>query len=373
MRALLLIICIISILGCNSVQQNKNMETQAYDFFVGTYTNNTSEGIYKYKLNSDGSLDSLGLVAKTKNPSYLALSRDKKNLLAVNELDTNGQGRIESYSVNNGNLEFISKRPTGGANPCYVSVNKKGDILVANYTGGNVGLLSLKDDGTISRLLDTQDHIVDFNNTNQKKSHAHASLFEPNTSNIISINLGTNELIFSYIDTVENKLKLLEQARLKMEEGAGPRHLSFHPNGKWIYVINELNSTITQVLKPQNGKYEKSSSVSTLPTEYSEESFCADIHISNDGKFLYASNRGHNSIAIFKIDENNGSLSCVNHFSTKGDWPRNFSLSPNNEFLLVANQHSSNIISFKRDKNTGLLKFVDEINAPIPVCILFLY
>lgn len=369
MKALILAICTILIWGCNSSQQKKDTELQSYDFFVGTYTNNTSEGIYKYKLNSDGSLDSLSLAAKSKNPSYLAFSANKKQLLAVNEIDTNGQGTVELFSVISKNLKLIGKNTTGGAHPCYISVNKKGYVLIANYTGGNLGLLKLENSGKFIKLHDIQVHS---NEDSTKKSHAHASLFEPNTDNIISVNLGTNELIFSQIDTVEKKLKLMNQPKLKMENGAGPRHLTFHPNGRWLYVVNELNSTITQIVKNKDDTYEKHNSTSTLPSDYSKESFCADIHISKDGKFLYASNRGHNSITIFEVNEKNGSIKSLAHTSTKGEWPRNFSLSPNNEYLLVANQHTNNIVSFKRNKNTGLLKYVAEIKAPTPVCLLFM-
>jgi len=156
-----------------------------------------------------------------------------------------------------------------------------------------------------------------------------------------------------------------------MSEGAGPRHLTFHPNGKWIYVLNELNATVVLVQKTENGKYIKGSPVSTLPLGYTDANTCADIHISSDGNFVYASNRGHNSIAIYKVNANNGSLTLIDHQSTLGNGPRNFSLSPNDNYLLVANQHTNNIVSFKRDKNTGLLTSMDQIEAPTPVCILF--
>jgi len=197
------------------------------------------------------------------------------------------------------------------------------------------------------------------------------SLAQCDGNTIISVDLGTNELWFSHLDIQSQKLILSDAQTLKMSEGAGPRHLTFHPNGKWIYVLNELNTTVVLVQKTENGKYIKGSPVSTLPLGYTDANTCADIHISSDGNFVYASNRGHNSIAIYKVNANNGSLTLIDHQSTLGNGTRNFSLSPNDNYLLVANQHTNNIVSFKRDKNTGLLTYMDQIEAPTPVCILF--
>ncbi len=156
-----------------------------------------------------------------------------------------------------------------------------------------------------------------------------------------------------------------------MAPGAGPRHLAFHPNENWLYVVNELDCTVTLVKRTENGLYETNSTISTLPKDYSEPNTCADIHISSDGKYLYVSNRGHNSIAIFSVSNKGGALELIGHESVKGDGPRNFSLSPDEKYLIVANQHTHNIVSFQRDKDTGLLNFVDQIEAPTPVCILF--
>jgi len=188
---------------------------------------------------------------------------------------------------------------------------------------------------------------------------------------VISVDLGTNELWFSQLDTVLNKLQASEPNKLEMAAAAGPRHLAFHPNNKWIYVLNELDCTITLVEKMAQGKYQKGLSFSSLPQAYNELNTAADIHISSDGKFVYASNRGHNSIAIYGVNPLDGSLNLLTHESSLGKGPRNFSLSPDENYLLVANQHTHNIVSFKRDKTTGLLSYVDQTDAPSPVCILF--
>lgn len=355
-----------------SCQKKNSIENRQYPFFVGTYTNTgTSQGIYRYLLDKDGGLKRIGLASKIENPSFLAFSSNKKFLLAVSEINRDNTGTISSFLISGDSLLFMNQSSSGGADPCFVSVNNNGYVLVANYTGGNVGLLRLNAKGELSPLLDVEKHIG-FGTTEQQQSpHAHSVWFEPVDNKIISVDLGTNQLWFSRLDTALNILVPSNTQTLNLNLSAGPRHLVFHPNGKWIYVVNELDCTVTKVFRFEDGKYEMGSSVSTLPEGYSEPNACADIHISSNGEFLYASNRGHNSIAIFQVDESNGDLKLIGHQPTNGDWPRNFSLSPDENYLLVANQNTNNIVSFKRDKTTGLLEYVSQVEAPSPVCILF--
>ncbi len=370
MKYIFSIIAMSVIFSCNSNQKEDKSMKENNSFYVGTYTDGDSEGVYKYSISTDGKLDSIGLVAKSDNPSFLTLSSDNRFLIACNEINTaDGKGTVESFKINDDKLGFLSKSSSGGAHPCFVNIDEFGNVLVANYTGGNVGLLKLKEDGSLSELLDLQQHSSKEISKRQDKAHAHSAWFVPETNEIISVDLGTNELLFSQVLEDSSKLSSITQ-KLSMEERAGPRHLSIHSKG-WIYVVNELNSTVSLVKKNNNGVYELNNSTSTLPDNFKGESYCADIHISSDGKFLYASNRGHNSIVVFAIDKNNGELTTVSHHSVKGNWPRNFSLSPNEKFLLVANQKSNNITSFLRNEETGMLKFVAEINAPTPVCLLF--
>ncbi len=356
--------------------QNKKDITPQKDnnhiFFVGTYTNGESQGIYKYSLHNDGTLQNKGLAAKSDNPSFLTKSSDNKYLIAVNEINNeNGLGTVESFLIKGDSLIFINKSSSGGAHPCFVAVNESGFVLTANYTSGNVGLLKINTEGELTRLLDVQQHTGKGTNKRQEGPHAHSAWFDTTENNIISVDLGTNQLWLSHLDTLQQKLLPSDPNTLSMATGAGPRHLVFHPNKKWIYVVNELNGTITLVQKTDDGKYDIKGSFSTLPADYTKPNTCADIHISRDGKFVYASNRGHNSIAIFEVNTADGSLNLIGHESTRGDGPRNFSLSPDDEHLLVANQLTNNIVSYKRNKNTGLLEFRHEIKAPTPVCILF--
>lgn len=371
MKVVLAIMTLLLLASCQPKSDMKEPENDAYSFFVGTYTDGASQGIYKYELQKDGSLERIGLAAFSDNPSFLAMSADRRFLVAVNEINQDGSGNIESFLIEGDSLKQISRSSSGGAHPCFVSVNKSGFVLTANYTGGNVGLLRLNTQGSLTPLLDVQQHSGKGTTQRQEAPHAHSAWFEYNGLKVISVDLGTNQLWFSQLDTAARKLLPSNPYKLNMAPGAGPRHLAFHPNGHWIYVVNELDATVTLLVKSDDGTYKVSDSISTLPSDFSEPNTCADIHISSDGKFVYASNRGHDSIVIYEVNAENGQLKWLGHQGTHGSGPRNFSLSPDENYLLVANQYTHNIASFKRDKNTGLLAYVAQIDAPTPVCILF--
>jgi 6-phosphogluconolactonase len=350
--------------------EKKAKNTEDYTFYVGTYTKKDSKGIYRYALTSEGKLKKIGLVAVTENPSFLALSPDKKYVLAVNEVANENTGFVSSYAVEKDSLVFINKSSSGGKNPCYVKITENRNVLVANYSGGNVGLLNLNKDGKLSELLDVQQHSGKGTTERQKGPHAHSVYAEKNNEDkVIAVDLGTNQVWFSEINAFNNKFLPTIQ-KLNMATGAGPRHLTFHPSKNDIYVLNELDNTITLVTK-NNGVFEKGNSISTIPADFTEFTKAADIHISKDGKFVYASNRGYNSIAIFSVNPDNGTLTFLAFEATRGEAPRNFSLSPDDKFLLVANQDTDTIIAFSRNSNTGLLTYNSTIDAPTPVCILF--
>lgn len=353
-------------MSCSEKEDQNTVEmepTTTQYFYVGTYTNGDSEGIYKYKMNADGVLEQVGLVARADNPSFLA--HNGAFLLSVNE---NEEGTIQSYKIGTDSLELINTTSTGGAHPCFVTMNEEGNVLVANYTGGNVGWLDLAEDGVISELKSLQQHIGNGPTDRQESAHAHSTWFVGNTNEIISVDLGTDELWLSELNKEDGVLKLKEH-KVKMEAGAGPRHIAFHPNN-WIYVLNELNGTVTRVQRDEAGAYEVLESISTLPEDFDGFNKCADIHLSSNGKFLYASNRGHNSIVIYAVNDD-GTLELVGFESTQGATPRNFTLSPDEDYLLVANKDANNIVSFKRDGSTGTLKHVSTVAAPAPVCLLF--
>ena len=365
----LLIVLILSVaLSCQNQKQKNHMPNSSYLIFIGTYTDTDSKGIYKLEMDETGKFKNLSLQAETENPSFLTFANKGKTLVAVNEINSfNGSGSVESYQIGD-SLKLISRESSGGAHPCFVTANEDGIILTANYTGGNTGLLKVDEDGNLTELLDVNQH--EGSGTvkgRQDNPHAHSVRFQPNSDKIVAVDLGTNELWISKIS--KDKFKAVENNCIQLSEGAGPRHLTFHPNGKYLYVINELDNTISLVNISDDG-YKLISNISTLPVDFKGTSYTADIHISADGKFLYGSNRGHNSIVIYSL-LNDGNLSLVGHESTRGDHPRNFFLSPDGKYLLVANQNTNNLVCFSRNEKTGLLTFVDEVKVPKPVCILF--
>ncbi|MBU2997873.1 lactonase family protein [Cellulophaga baltica] len=373
MKLPITILFVLLLFNCkNQKKTDVPQETKAEEsiFYVGTYTSKESKGIYKYSLNSDGKLKNIGLVAKADNPSYLALSNDNKYLLAVNEVNEDSTGFVSAFKIEKDSLKFLNEVDSGGPHPCHINVNKNNTVLVSNYTGGSLSLLELNNNGVVSNIFDKKQHVGKGSTDRQEAPHVHSAWYDKN-GQIVCLDLGTNDLWFYKIDKDNHQLKATNQEKLTMNEGAGPRHLAFHPTKDLAYVFNELNNTITVILKSENGIYTKGKSFSTLPDDFNDFSTGADIHVTADGKFLYASNRGHNSIAIFKIDESGKELAVVGFEPTRGDHPRNFSVSPDENYLLVANQETDTIISFKRDTVTGVLSFVDEIKAFTPTCILF--
>ena len=378
MRYILVLVVTLGATGCRETRKESEIPREStanstpMAFFAGTYTDGGVEGIDKYVLSDDGSLQSAGLMAASENPSFLSFSPEGNYLLAVNEVSNeNAVGYVSSFRIGKDTLELIDRKPSGGAHPCHVATNPEGYVVVANYSGGNMGLLRVLEDGRLSGLLDVQQHSGSGLHPRQEGPHAHSGWFAEDGS-VISVDLGTNQLWFSAIDPETGRFVPGDPPALSMEPGAGPRHLAFHPEKPWIYVLNELSSTVSLVRRDTDtGEYGIEQTLSALPGDFTGENTCADIHLSPDGKFLYASNRGHDSIAIFSVDPQTGSLKGAGHEPTQGKTPRNFSLSPAGSFLLVANQATDNIVSFRRDKVSGSLVFVSQIEAPTPVCILF--
>jgi 6-phosphogluconolactonase len=370
--ACIMLIGATTLTSCNMLGPKNSQESGGISFYTGTSSGTSVDGIYKISIDESGHFRSLKKVANTDHPSFLVYSPDRQFLLNVNENQKNdGMGGVESWKIKGDSLKHNSRSVSGGGHPCFIAADGSGFIAVANYTGGNVGLLKLGSRGELSDLLDVAQHDGDSISPRQDSPHAHSAWFEPDGSGVIAADLGTNELWFYTLDLQTNKLTPKPPYKLAMESGAGPRHLAFHPNKKWFYVLNELNSTITRIHKKSGSEYEVEESISTLPDDFTGENLCAHIVVSSDGRFVYASNRGHNSIAIFEVDEETGRLTNLAHEAVRGNWPRHFALSPDEEFLVVANRWSGNLVSFRRDSKTGLLVYVDEAKVVEPVCILF--
>ncbi|HET6979380.1 MAG TPA: lactonase family protein [Pyrinomonadaceae bacterium] len=369
----------IGLLGAFAVRGNA-WSNQDRVLYVGTYTTGKSEGIYVYRFDvATGTLNRSSSI-KSVNPSFLTIDRSKRFLYAVNEVgEYAGKpgGAVSAFEINPStfNLRLLNEQATQGADPCYLSVDsKKRTLLVANYTGGNVSVFPLRSDGTLGMVAEVTQHEGSGIKEQQKGPHAHCIIFDRLERHALAADLGIDKVMIYRFDRTTGKLTPAKQPFAELKPGAGPRHLSFHPSGKFLYVISELDSTMA-VFKynEQNGTLTDIETVSTLPTDFSGTSYCADVHVSPSGKFLYGSNRGHNSIVVFQIDQLTGKLTLVEHVSTEGNWPRNFTLDPSGNFLLVANQRSENVVVFSIDAATGRLKPTGVNEAiPAPVCLRFL-
>jgi 6-phosphogluconolactonase len=362
-KILFLVAAVISLINCTPKKETKPMT-----LFVGTYTDTESEGIYRMSFDSEtGKLSNTELAAKITSPSYLAISQGKDFLYAVQETNDfeNGSGAVTAFSLQKDSLTELQTLSSYGAHPCHVSISPSGDKLaVSNYTGGNASVYKIGSEGKLSAPSALMNH-----NAIDTTKIAHAHMVQWVSGDIMIADLGLNALLqYDDIDDVAAKPK----TKIALPNGSGPRHFTTTEKGRFLYVINELNSTITLYIKNDSGEYIGRQRVSTLGSDFKGESFCADIKVSADGRFLYGSNRGENTIVIFSIDWSSGRLTLVGRESVKGDWPRNFTLDPTGKFLLVANQKSNNISVFKRDVKKGTLTFLNETKLPKPVCLEFL-
>lgn len=341
--------------------------------YIGTYTDTESKGIYSAVLDTvNGQLSALKLEAEIENPSYLAFSADKKHLYAVQETQhyqETKSGALSAFSISNdGSLSLLNTVSTGGAHPCHIAVNPhSGLISVTNYTGGNVGLFSLLPDGSLSDLTQNLTHHGNGPDASRQESpHPHSSQFSQDGTRLYTADLGNDE--FAVYQWQDKKFVESTKNTLKLPGGNGPRHFVQTADGRFIYVLNELSSTVS-IIEKKDGKAEMTNEVSTLSPSFKGDNYSADIHLSADEQFLYISNRGENSIAVFKRTTE-GALAYLGFVGTRGNWPRNFSLDPTGKFLLAANQLSDSIVVFKLGKN-GIPVYVSSWEAPRPVCLLF--
>ena len=348
--------------------------TQDRLLYVGTYTSGKSEGIYIYRMDQvRGELRRVGSV-KSDNPSFLALDPAKRFLYAVNE---NPEGKVSAFRINRqtGDLSFLNQQSSAGADPCHLTVDNRGkSLLVANYTSGTLAVLPIQRDGSISKVIDVKQHQGSGPKEQQKGPHAHCIKLDSANRHAFAADLGIDKLMIYRFNAANGKLEAAKQSSAFVHSGAGPRHFTIHPNNKYLYVINELDSSLTTFrYNAAQGTLTAFESVSTLPRDFSGLSFCADIHVAKSGRFIYGSNRGHNSIVVFAIDPRSGRLSLVEHVSTEGNWPRNFTIDPAGRFLLVANQRTDNVVLFRIDEQTGRLSSTNQTTEiPAPVCLQFL-
>ena len=347
--------------------------------YVGTYTSRGSEGIYLYRLDlSSGALQSIGKAASVQNPSFLALDPQGHTLYAVNEVDEHaGQpgGAVGAFAVDprTGALTFLNQQPSHGTGPCHVCVDQTGRfVLVANYTSGSASVLPVQDDGRLGEATDVvQHHGSGVDPRRQEGPHAHSVTLDPTNRYAFVADLGLDKIMIYRLDRAHGKLVPNDEPWARLHAGAGPRHLAFHPSGRYVYAINELDSTFTAfACDATRGALQELQTISALPEGFAGTSYCADVHVHPSGRFLYGSNRGHDSMAIMAIDEDTGTLTPLGHEPTQGQTPRNLAIDPTGTYLLAANQNTDTIVTFRIDQETGQLTPTGHVTqVSMPVCI----
>ncbi len=353
--------------------------------YVGNYTRiepyprGSSEGINVYRLDpSDGALSLVQTAGGVLNPTWVALSPSGRNLYAISavpEIDGRPTGGVSAYSVDQatGQITFINRESTGGPGPAHVNIDPSGRlVMVANYFGGSVAALPVRPDGSLAPLSDFhQHHGHGPNPDRQEKPHPHSVNLDPTGRYALVCDLGLDEVITCRIDVEAGKL--IRQGVAKTRPGAGPRHMDFHPNGRIAYVLGEIDSTITVFAYDGNGGLSELQVVPTLPPDFTGENKAAEVRVLPNGRFLYASNRGHDSIATFSVDASSGKLTPLGFVSTQGKTPRGFGLDPTYKLLLVATQDSDTIVAFHVDDSTGSLTPTGRVSqSPSPNCVRFL-
>ena len=354
--------------------------------YVGTYTEQVShlkgtpgEGISVYRFDpSSGALQFVQVVAGPVNPSFVALDPGGRYLYAVNEtgeLDGERSGAVSAFAVDRetGRLTALNRVRTGSPGPCHVSVDATASlVLVAHYGGGSISALPIEEGGRLGGARALFDHAKLPGVPAGSTPRAHAILPDPENRFAVATDLGLDMIVTYRLYPVRRTVELHGEP-VRLAAGAGPRHLCFHPGGRYLFVINETSSTITTLAWEARGALRELQTLSTVPEGFTGTNSCADLHVAPSGRFVYGSNRGHDSIAIFLFDEVGGELEALGHESTHGATPRNFALSPTGEFLLVANQDSDTVVTFRVESDTGALTATGRVDrVPAPVCVKFL-
>lgn len=355
--------------------------------YVGTYTRGAptsagrAEGIYVYRYDAaTGSLAHLHTAAGVVNPSFLAIAPNRRYLYAVTEIrDAAGEtgGGVSAFAIDatSGALTYLNEQPSHGADPCHLSVDQTGRyVLVANYTSGSVAVFPIQADGRLGPASDVVQHRgSSVHPQRQEGPHAHSVNLDPANRRAIVCDLGLDKVLVYRLDLAEGRLIPNDPPFAPVAPGAGPRHLAFHPNGRYAFVINELGNTLTAFAYDQtSGALREIQTVPTLPPDFAGTSHTADVHVHPSGRFVYGSNRGHDSIVAFAVDTASGRLELLGHTPTQGQTPRNFAIDPSGTFLFAENQRTDTIVTFRVDAATGQLTPTGQVTAvPSPVCLVF--
>ena len=358
----------------------KDSPAKSYYLYVGTYTGPNSKGIHAFHYDpAQLALEPLGTVAEMAQPSFLALSPDRRFLYAVSELGNNGksEGYVYSFAIDeaSGKLAFLNRQPSGGGGACHLVVDKSGKfLLVANYGSGSAASFSLKPDGFIGdRVSKIQFDGSGPNPARQRGPHAHAVVLSPDNRFLFVPDLGADRIQILRFDSSTGTLARNTPADVAVKPGAGPRHFTFSPDGRFAYLLCEMGSLVIAFrYDSPTGSLTEIQAASTLPDGFADENNSAEIEVDPTGRFLYASNRGHDSIAVFSIDQQTGKLDRTQIEPTQGRTPRNFTIDPTGRHLLAADQDTDRIVLFDRDVQSGKLTPAGKtVDVPSPVCLLF--
>ncbi|UYZ63974.1 lactonase family protein [Hymenobacter weizhouensis] len=351
----------------------------AYLVYVGTYARPDADSIFLFRLDpKTGALTRLRAEKAGENPSFLALAPGHRYLYAANEVsEYQGapSGFVSAFAIDprTGGLTPLNQQPSGGAGPCYLRLDGTGRAaLVANYGGGSVSLLPVAPTGPVQPPAATHPHRgAGPNPDRQTAPHAHCIIPDPAGRFAFAVDLGTDQVLGYQLDAAQGRLTPLAAPAFTARPGAGPRHLTFHPNGRWAYLINELTSSVSALAYDAGaGTFRELHTLSALPAGFTGANTCADIHVAPNGRFVYASNRGHDSLVVFAVAPGSGRLTVVQHMSTQGKTPRNFALDPSGTILLAANQNSNTIVTFRINAQTGQLTPTGRsAEVPAPVCL----
>lgn len=367
------------ILGCGASAHPA--KTQNITVYIGSYASPKENGIHQFTLNSDtGELTASGGASGIPNPSFVSISPDHRFLFAIGEVGSfNGKkgGEVCSFSIDRstGALSLLSQQSSGGDGPCFVTADRTGKVvLVANYGGGSVESLPVGSDGKLAEAASFIQHTgSSVNKSRQSEPHAHSINVAPDNRFAFAADLGLDKILIYKLDAEKGTLTPNDPPFAEIPPGSGPRHFAFHPSGKFAYVCGEMTSTVhAMTYDAERGSLKVIQSLSTLPHEVKGNS-TAETQVHPSGRFVYVSNRGHNSVAVFSVDQATGMLTAVGHQSTGGKVPRNFGVDPSGKFLIAANQDSNNVVVFKIDPDTGMPHPTGhEVSVPKPVCVKFL-
>ncbi|MFP4500518.1 MAG: lactonase family protein [Candidatus Hydrogenedentota bacterium] len=343
--------------------------------YAGTYTGGESEGIYTFTLDAaTGEPGPVALAAGTENPSFLALHPAAPVLYACGRTERGGMVSAFRMTDDRGALALLNDAPSEGKGPCHVDVAPSGKhVAVANYSDGTMAMLPVDSEGALAPACATHTYTGSGPHpTRQQAPHAHAVNFGPENTVLYVTDLGTDRVHRHHYDAQAGTLEPADPPAVHLAPGAGPRHLAIHPTGRFAYVVNELDNTVTALARTESGGLEIIHTIGTLPGDFNAENTTAEILVHPSGKYLYASNRGHDSIAAFAIAPQTGRLTAIGHTPTGGQTPRNFNIDPAGRFLLAANRNTDNIVVLRVDTDTGVLEPTEhEVSMPTPVCVLF--